>query len=31
MGWQVLIIWECDTKNREILQARILDALDTNI
>jgi DNA mismatch endonuclease (patch repair protein) len=23
LGWDVLIIWECQTKNREELQARI--------
>ncbi|SDT30397.1 T/G mismatch-specific endonuclease [Pseudomonas cedrina] len=31
MGWQVVIIWECDTKNREILQARIREALGPSI
>lgn len=27
MGWQVVIIWECDTKNTEILATRVREAL----
>jgi DNA mismatch endonuclease (patch repair protein) len=26
LGWKVEIIWECETKNREILTRRLLDA-----
>jgi DNA mismatch endonuclease (patch repair protein) len=28
LGWRVAVIWECQTKNREILRTEILKTLD---
>jgi len=28
MGWRILIIWECETKNKELLEMRISEFLD---
>ena len=27
LGWRVLVIWECETRNRKDLEARLLDHL----
>lgn len=27
LGWRVLVIWECETKNRAILERRLTDTL----
>lgn len=28
MGWDVMIVWECETKDRDALAAKLLDFLD---
>ncbi|MBP5955504.1 DNA mismatch endonuclease Vsr [Pseudomonas anatoliensis] len=30
LGWRVLIVWECDTKNREVLRTEIQKAFGLN-
>ncbi len=31
LGWQVLVIWECETRNAEALQSRLADFLNNNM
>lgn len=31
LGWNVIIIWECELKNMELLRARLLDCLNASI